>query len=305
MKPRKQYDCITVGDLFLDIVLTGFQAFPQMGEEAFAEALRREIGGGAAITAAGLARLGAQTATLGMIGQNDGQWLNERLRECGVDTGLLHIHITEPTGLTVAASTSGDRAFLTYNGANQFLKEVLADSRTHEHLKRARHVHLATPVAPKLLRTIAATLHEAGCTLSIDVGWRRDWLENKQSLEALADLDLFFPNAREAELMTGQTEPEAMLQAFSANGLQRVALKLGPQGSMLLWGDKILKQPPHPVSPIDTTGAGDCFDAGFLYGTLQNLPPEQSLEIANRCGALSTEALGGIASFPKRDRIFP
>jgi sugar/nucleoside kinase (ribokinase family) len=303
MNPVKQFDCITVGDLFLDIVLSGFPSPPRLGEEIFAEALQREAGGGAAITAAGLARLGLRSATLGMVGQSDGQWLIERLRECGVDTGLLHIHVTEPTGLTVAASTARDRAFLTYNGANQFLKEVLSDRRTHDLMLRARHVHLATPIAPALLRTLASTLHAAGSTISIDVGWRRQWLEDEQCLEALADVDLFFPNAREAELMTGQSDPQAMLQSFSAGGLSRVALKLGPRGSMLLWDREIIERPAHPVTAVDTTGAGDCFDAGFLYGLLEGLSPERCLEIANYCGALSTEALGGIASFPKRDKI--
>jgi sugar/nucleoside kinase (ribokinase family) len=119
MNPATQFDCITVGDVFVDLVMCGFAALPQLGEEAFARRLRREIGGGAAITACGLSRLGARVSLLAMVRQSDGQCLLERLKDCGVETADIRFHLSEPTGLTVAASTAEDRAFLTYPGANQ------------------------------------------------------------------------------------------------------------------------------------------------------------------------------------------
>ncbi|MGH9838386.1 MAG: carbohydrate kinase family protein [Blastocatellia bacterium] len=303
MKSAKQFDCITVGDVFVDIVMSGFASLPQLGEEAFASDLRREVGGGAAITACGLVRLGARVGLLAMVGQSDGQWLLDRLKDRGVETAGIRFHLTEPTGLTVAASTAEDRAFLTYNGANHFLKELLDDPRVHEPLARARHVHFALPIAPALLRAIAGKLHDAGCRVSVDVGWQKDWLEDERSIEALANIDLFLPNEREAELITGRPEPEAMLQSLSAMGVSRVALKRGARGAMLLWDDEIIECPPHRVRPVDATGAGDCFGAGFIYGLLQGESPERCLQIANLCGALSTESLGGIASFPDRDKV--
>jgi sugar/nucleoside kinase (ribokinase family) len=86
-------------------------------------------------------------------------------------------------------------------------------------------------------------------------------------------------------------------------GLSNIALKLGSQGAMLLWDDEIFACPPQRVQPIDTTGAGDCFNAGFLYGMLQEKSPEQCLQIGNLCGALSTLGTGGLASFPERDKV--
>ncbi|MDX2032622.1 MAG: carbohydrate kinase family protein [Blastocatellia bacterium] len=304
MTVRKEFDCITVGDLFIDIVMSGFASLPRLGEEAFAEELRREVGGGAAITACGLARLGAQTSALALVGQSDGEWAIARLRSCGVRTDLTRFHLSEPTGLTVAVSTREDRAFFTYAGANAFLNELLGDPQIHRQLARARHVHVAMPMAPALLRRLAGAVHEAGGTLSLDVGWQPAWLEDERSLDALREIDLFLPNEREAERMTGQTSPEEMLRSFAAAGVPGVALKLGPRGAMLLRDGKILASPPHPVVAIDSTGAGDCFDAGFLHGLLQGAPPEECLRLGNRCGALSTRALGGLAAFPHLDELF-
>ncbi len=303
MNSAKTFDVITVGDVFIDIVMSGFAAWPQPGEEAFARQLHREIGGGAAITACGLARLGARVSVLTMAGQSDGQWLIERLKDGGVETGLIRFHLTEPTGLTVAVSTPGDRAFFTYAGANQFLKELLSDPQIHSELARARHVHIAFPIDPGLLSELADKLRAAGCSVSVDVGWQKDWLEDERASGALGRVDLFFPNEREAELMTGQPEPEAMLQSLSAMGLQCVALKLGARGSMLLDEDEIVECPPHRVKPVDTTGAGDSFDAGFIYGWLQGESPAACLRIASVCGALSTEGIGGVAAFPTREQL--
>ena len=303
MTTRKEFDCITVGDLFIDLVMSGFPALPRLGEEAFAEQLQREAGGGAAITACGLARLGERVGALGMVGESDGDWLRERLKSRGVRVDLLRVHLTEPTGLTVAVSTAEDRAFFTCAGANRFLPEFLETEQAFGLLALARHVHFALPVPPALLREFAARLHMTGGMLSIDVGWQPHWLDDERSLAALQEVDLFFPNEREAARMTGQTDPEAMLQAFAAAGLPAVALKLGAQGAMLLQDEEILVCPPQPVRALDTTGAGDCFDAGFLHGWLQGASPEECLRLGNRCGALSTRALGGLAAFPHPEEL--
>lgn len=299
----KQFDCITVGDLFIDIVMSGFASLPRHGEEAFATGLQREVGGGAAITACGLAKLGARVGLLGMLGGSDGQWVAERLKNRNVNIGGIRYHLSEPTGLTVAASSTEDRAFLSYNGANQFLKELLHDPSMHGWLATARHVHFAMPISPGLLRSLTDFLHQAGARVSVDVGWHPDWLEDEQSIDALKQVDLFFPNEREAGHMTGQSDPEAMLQAMGTMGLSNVALKLGSDGAMLLWDDEIFACPPQRIRPIDTTGAGDCFNAGFLYGTLLEKSPEQCLQLGNLCGGLSTLGLGGLASFPERDKV--
>lgn len=300
---KKTWDVITVGDVFTDLVMTGFPHWPQPGEESFAAELHREVGGGAAITACGLARLGCRAALLALIGRNGG-WLCERLKRCGIDDELIHRPGGDYAGLTVSVSSAEDRAYFTYAGSNLALPKLLAaDQGTRRELARARHAHLAFPIDPDLLAEIAALLHAENSTLSLDVGWHPEWLSDARSLDALRSIDLFMPNEREAGLMTGQSEPEAMLQKFADAGLRAVALKLGARGSALLSNGEISFRESVSVDPVDTTGAGDCFDAGFIYGWLNDRTPDECLRLGNLCGALSTCGFGGIETFPTREEL--
>ncbi|MGI8991684.1 MAG: carbohydrate kinase family protein [Bryobacteraceae bacterium] len=294
----KQWDAVVVGDFFIDEVLSEFKSLPKLGEESFARQFRREIGGGAAITACGLARLGLNVAVLGLVGKEDGMWLIKRLIESGVDATAMDHHVDEPTGLTVSVSTREDRAYFTYYGANSGLHDLLGDPESRKLMAKARHVHFACAPDRTHEAGLFAALHKKRCRISIDVGWHPSWLTDPRNSEMLSQSDLFLPNEREAELMTNETEPHKMLRALRDRGLRGVGLKLGGKGAALLWDKTELICDPHPVSNLDTTGAGDCFDAGFIYAWLKGDPPQRCLEIANICGALSTRALGGIASFP-------
>lgn len=303
MEMQKQWDVITVGDVFQDLVMTGFRTWPQAGEEAYAKALRREVGGGAAITACGLSRLNMRVALLAMIG-GDGGWLTERLAGCGVASELLRVNQQDSTGLTVSVSTAQDRAFFTYAGANRALQSLLLTKPSvRQPLPQTRHVHLALPAQPALISTLVKSLRPAGVTLSLDVGWQPEWLANRSNLRALREVDLFMPNEREAELMTKQSDGEAVLRAFAKAGLRGVALKLGGRGSMLLWEDQIYRCSPITVKPRDTTGAGDCFDAGFLHAWLAGGAPVAWLQSGNVCGGLSTQQVGGIEGFPRLQQL--
>ena len=159
------------------------------------------------------------------------------------------------------------------------------------------------PVAPALLADLAGSLRERGTSTSIDVGWQEKWLDDPCSREALAHVDWFLPNEREAGRMTGESEPERMLQRLRDRCACGVAIKLGPEGSAALVENRFCLVPSICVTPVDTTGAGDCFDAGFLYGILKRMPIERCLRIGNICGALSTEAAGGIAGSPTLEQV--
>ncbi len=303
MTIEKKFDAIVAGDVFIDLILTGFHSFPKPGEEAFAEDLARDIGGGAAITACGLARLGMKTALLAVTGEDESAWFSERLKGCGVDSSLLLSQRHERTGITVSASTEAERTMFTYTGANRTLQDRLMDPELRQELTSAKHVHLACALAPEVLLELAAGLRAAGCRVSVDVGWHRNWLADPRSLTALREADVFMPNEREAELMTGERGVDGILRAFERAGMRAVALKLGDQGAALLCNRATHRRRAHPAVPVDTTGAGDSFDAGFIYGLLRGEPPSDCLKMATVCGALSTEAAGGIAAFPSRAQL--
>jgi len=135
-------DALVAGEMYVDLILGGFEYWPQPGHEAFAREFRRDIGGGASITAAGLATLGSTTGIFGIVGTDHHPWIVRRLEERGVDTTDLQTHPEEPTAITVAVSTPEDRAFFTYLGANQHFYGVLEEAAKVRHFKRARHIHL-------------------------------------------------------------------------------------------------------------------------------------------------------------------
>jgi len=296
-------DLLVAGELFVDLILSGFGSWPQPGQEAFAKEFRRDVGGGAAITACGLAKLGSSCRLMGIVGTDTGEWLVNRLIDNGVDTASVVFDSVEPTAFTVAVSTPHDRTFLTYPGANRRLQPLLMEAATARQLTGIRHVHLACAPDIEFAADLFDGFRAQGCTLSIDVGWHEDWLRNQNAFAALKHVDIFFPNEVEARCMTGEEDPAQILDAFSAAGLKRVAVKLGSRGAALLWDGEQLFTGAHPVTPLDTTGAGDCFDAGFLHAWINRESPETCLRTANICGAISTEAYGGIAGFPAPGRL--
>lgn len=294
---------IVIGEFFIDEVLSGFQVLPKLGEESFARQLRREAGGGAAITACGLAKLGVQVAVAGAIGKEDGAWLIKRLTSCGVDCSYLEMDPTEPTGLTVSVSTREDRAFFSYYGANQILPRLLSRPETLHHLKQVRHIHFACAPDGELDEPLFVALRRRRCRISIDVQSHFSWLTRPESLGILRHCDIFFPNEREAEWISGEAGTHKILRALRDKGVRGVGLKLGGKGAALLWRRRELLTDPIEVDTVDTTGAGDCFNAGFIYGWLRGEAPQRCLEIANICGALSTRGLGGLAAFPSLEEL--
>src|SRR5579871_2643050 len=182
MGVRKKHQVVVVGEFFIDEIFTEFDALPKLGEECFARRFRREVGGGAAITACALAKLGVPVSVLGSIGKADGQWLIDRLKSFGVDCSGLELHPGEPTGITVSASTREDRSFLTYYGANDNLEAILRQGKTIRILGSARHVHFACAPDAEADAGLFAALRTYRSRISIDVQSHVSWLTRPENL---------------------------------------------------------------------------------------------------------------------------
>jgi sugar/nucleoside kinase (ribokinase family) len=294
---------VVIGEFFIDEILSGFLTLPKLGEESFARHFHREVGGGAAITACGLSKLGIRVAVVGPVGKEDGAWVIKQLSSYGVDCSGLEMDPAEPTGLTISVSTREDRAFFSYYGANRLLPRMLGRPETLRRLMGARHVHFACAPDSELDEALFLNLRRGRCRISIDVQSHMSWLTRPESLKILRACDIFFPNEREAEWISGEVGTRGILRSLRDTGLRGVGLKRGGKGAALLWRKREFLVDPVPVETVDTTGAGDCFDAGFIYGWLNGEPPQRCLEIANICGALSTRGLGGIACFPSVEEL--
>ncbi|MEO8130397.1 MAG: carbohydrate kinase family protein [Bryobacteraceae bacterium] len=297
MPISKKAKVAVIGEFFVDEIFTGFNVLPNLGEESFARKFHREVGGGAAITACGLAKLGVQVLAIGSVGKEDGAWLIDRLISLGVNCSGLHLHRGSATGITVSVSTREDRAFFTYYGANKHLRGLLRKPETAETLASCNHIHFACAPDADTDRRLIGSLRDRA-KISIDVQSHMTWLTRPESLKILRLCDIFFPNEQEAGWLSSAVEPRDILHRLRDEGLSGVGLKLGGKGAALLWRRRTFRADPFPVTTVETTGAGDCFNAGFIFGRLRGYSPQRCLTIANICGALSTRALGGIAGFP-------
>jgi ribokinase len=295
----KYWDIAIAGEVYVDHIFTDFDHVPLPGEEIFAEQYHREAGGGTVNTACALARLGHRVSLFGVFGRDEETWLRSRLNSFGVHAEDARSSEL-PNALTVSMSTRSDRSFLSYAGANTVLEEYMVLPETIAALSKSQHIHFAMPLELELAKLLVPALRSSGCTLSIDPGWRKDWFLNPESLGVLRMVDLFFPNEGEAQLLTGTTDVDQVLGVCAAMGLEHTIVKLGPRGAVTLRQNRFYKVTPPDVEVVDTTGAGDAFDAGFIDAWLSGADIEEQLRRACICGSLSTRARGALAALPSR-----
>jgi len=294
----KSHDVAIVGEIFVDHVFTGFDRWPQPGEEVYAPFYTSEVGGGAAITACALARLDRSVNLLGVIGADDARWIEDRLRAFNVSPSAL-TKADGSTGVTVSVSVHGDRSFFSHLGANKKLQTALQSEGMFATLRQARHVHFALPLDYDFALRLLPALRASGCTTSLDVGFHPNWLQAFQNLDICRAVDYFFPNELEAALLCGGEDVDYLTFA-QHKGLPRPIVKRGRLGAAMI-ADGVRHEastPPNPV--VDTTGAGDVFDAGFIDAHLDAASPQDCLRRACVCGALSTRAAGALSALPGR-----
>jgi len=297
----RRWDVALFGDSYVDHVLSGFSHWPQPGEESFAQNYFRDAGGGALNTACGLARLGRKSVLFSIAGHDNRDWLIRRIENFGVDTSEM-LRGDLPTGITVSVSAPAERAFFTYRGVNAALDDVLNDPSVVDRLAQSRHVHFA--YAPKREAAIALfeRLRTAGCVVSLDTGWHEDWLCDPSNLEVIRRTNVFFPNERESQAIAGTKDPTKILDFF-AHGANCVVIKLGKMGAVMVQAGVRYECSSFDAEVVDTTGAGDAFNSGFIHALLDNQPPHRCLEIACLCGALSTRAAGALQALPTREEL--
>jgi sugar/nucleoside kinase (ribokinase family) len=303
--PERQTDVYVIGDINPDILVIGGDVVPEFGQvEKIVGTIRLTVGGSSAITACGLARLGLRVAHGGIVGDDIlGHAVLEALRARGVDVSTVSVDPAIPTGATVHLGTGEDRAMLTATGT---IDRLRAEDVPRDILPHIRHLHAgSTAIQPQLrpgLPDLYREARAAGVTTSFDTNWDPDrrW-EGIDHL--LAAADVFLPNEREAALISGVMDPLEAAQALVARasagrdtdaGPLVVVVKLGADGALAVRGDEALRVPADRVEVVDATGAGDGFNAGFLYGFIEDRPLAECLALGVACGSLSVRAVGGV-----------
>ncbi len=295
----KKYDLLVPGELNPDLILTDPALDPRFGQaETLVQHAALTPGSSSAIFACGAARLGLKVAFIGVVGADlFGRFMIDALASRGVDASHVIIDPQQQTGLTVILNRVSDRAMLTHLGA---IDALSADQIPDQLLSQARHLHLASyflqnnlrPSAPDLFRRARAL----GLTTSLDTNWDPD---EKWSgvLDLLPLVDVFLPNENEAGALMQTDSVEEAAHGLAARS-KVVAVKMGASGGLARAGELTLRSPAIPVQVRDTVGAGDTFDAGFIYGYLQSWPLEKCLQLGIACGSLSTQKSGGLAGQP-------
>jgi sugar/nucleoside kinase (ribokinase family) len=300
-----EFDLVVVGDCNPDLVISGGDVIPEFGQhEKLVDTMSLLIGGSAAITAVAAARLGLRVALVAAIGADPaGDLMLSLLARDRVDTSAVLVRIDQPTGITTVLSAGTDRAILTALGA---IGTLTAADVPVALLARARHLHVSSyflledSLGPGLPGLLAAA-RAGGLTTSLDTNFdpAERW-GGARLRAALAQTDVFLPNETEALAISGRAEPaQAAIELTGA--ASSVVIKLGERGALCLarQHEPVLVTLP-PVTPVDTTGAGDCFNAGVIAGLLSGHDLTAAVSIGCAVGAAATTALGGTGAYVDR-----
>jgi len=290
---QRSLDILALGEVNVDLILSGLPRIPDWGTEVLADAMDLRLGGSTANMACAAAALGLKVALVGWVGEDEfGDFLLDDLRRKGVLTDYVRRTSETPTGLTVALSGAEDRAFVTSMGTISFLQ---AADVPDELLASARHVHvgsffLQTRLKPDLA-SLLARAHAAGATVSLDAGYDPSESWNGHIAGALAQTDVFLPNEIEATAITRRDDPCQAAEALAAMGPLAV-VKLGAEGACAHDGSRLVRAEGFRVQVADTTACGDAFNAGFLQAWLAGTDLEEALARGNACGALMATVSG-------------
>jgi sugar/nucleoside kinase (ribokinase family) len=294
----KTYDVLVAGEINPDLILSG-DVTPEFGQvEKLVADAALTVGSSSAIFACGAARLGLNVAFIGLCGDDVfGQFMLAAMQRRGVDVSPVIVRPDGQTGFSVILNRGEDRAILTYPG---LISALRAADIPDDLLARSRHLHVASyflqtalqPDLPALFRRA----HKLGLSTSLDPNY--DPSERWAGFDELLPLtDIFLPNQQEAISLTRTTAISAAARKL-ARQTGVAAIKLGAAGALAAQGDALVRASSIPVQVVDTVGAGDSFDAGFIYGYLHDWPLDKTLRLATVCGALSTRQPGGVAAQP-------
>ncbi len=293
-----RFDVTIAGELNLDLILYGLPEQLPPERELLAEGMMLTLGSSSAIVAHNLSALGSSVGFQSRIGNDPlGKIALERLEQGGVDVSRVRRVDGEiTTGLTVILHHADWRNILTYSGT---IAELNWDDLDLPYLADARHFHFSSYYLQRKLRPRVSDLFRhlksKGLTISLDTNDDPDdrWEDIEDILKYV---DVFLPNEREASKAAKTEDLEEAVRKLSSQ-VPLLVVKLGNKGSLAQRGSERLVRPSRLVKAVDTVGAGDSFDAGFLHEWLRGSDLESCLAGGNAAGALSTTRAGGTEAF--------
>ncbi|MGH2561219.1 MAG: carbohydrate kinase family protein [Thermomicrobiales bacterium] len=289
------YDVLVVGRPSFDLIFTGVPSWPAVGREVFANELTTSAGGTFNVVAA-LHRLGVRVGMVGSVG-ND-VWSRQAFAAMGaegVGTELMQVLDHPLPALSICVSHEEDRGFLTHEYVDP---EVGTHCAAHvlNVLRRESALYLQACLNPDLA-AFAHLARDREMRVIVDCGWDEPWLTSRQIRTLMPLADIVFANEPEACAIAGVTDP---VEAGRCLGeiVPFVVVKRGASGASAVVEGREYHAPTEPVEVVDATGAGDCFNAGFLYGLIHNRSIDDCLRFGNFAGGMSVRVPGGYAGAP-------
>jgi sugar/nucleoside kinase (ribokinase family) len=299
----KRYDAIALGELNADLIMTGLPSMPVPGRELLGDRCQLVLGSSTAICACVMGSMGLKTAFLGKLGLDAYGGVVERyLNKYSVDDALITRDAAYETGITVAMSAvnSKDRAMITYFGDTIDCWQA-EEINAHDLASTCRHLHVGSFFLQSKLRPglagLFAELRGLGVTTSLDAGWDDTGCWDYGLKDVLAHTTVFFPNEPEAMAATGKAGIESAAKEL-ARYCDIAVVKMGPQGAYLHSGDTGFGMGTYDAHVADTTGAGDSFNAGFLYAYLNGMALRDCMAYGNAAGSVSVTRMGGTSACP-------
>ncbi len=296
---NKHYDVMVVGELNIDIILNQLDQFPVMGKEVLSQQLNITLGGSSAIFASNISTLGSSVGFVGKVGlDNFGDHVISSLKSRGVDTQYIVRSDKEKTGVTVVLNFLEERAMVTYQGA---MKSLTIHDVEEESFNRARHLHVSSIfLQTELLKDVVQLFKKAkdmGLTTSLDPQWDPAEAWNIDLKKLMKYVDVFMPNASELKALTRTNDLKQALKLVEQFE-NTVVIKDGINGAYLWNGTKLHHQNAFRNEyVVDSIGAGDSFNAGFIHQFLQKKSLEECLEYGALIGAVNTCRHGGTGAF--------
>ncbi len=301
----KKFDVIVIGELNIDLILNQIEEFPEVGKEILADKMTLTLGSSSAICASNLSSLGLKVAFIGKLG-NDifGQFIINQLKEKGVDVSLIITDDNLKTGATVALSYGEDRAMITHQGA---MSHLGIDDIDKSKLKQAGHLHFSSyffqPGFKNSLDSLFKKAKDAGLTTSLDVQWDPSGKWDLNLEKVLPLVDVFIPNEIELQKLTKQPNLDLAINKVQ-NKCNYTVVKCGNRGSILCYENKkIRKESFLNNNVVDTIGAGDSFNAGYILKFVKGRSPEECQVFGNLTGAVSTTKSGGTRAFKDLNNV--
>jgi sugar/nucleoside kinase (ribokinase family) len=284
-------DVLVQGAASVDLTFLGLPELPRLGQEYYATGFGMNPGA-CFITVNALRRLGLRTGFSTDLG-NDffSRYVLDCIRSAGIDQTFIRLQDRDLSEVSVGLSFPHDRTYITWDATPGWSFRAVQFDDLRSHRVRCLFTHVA------LDADVFAEARSQGIPICVDAFWNPAFLTSRMVWDAIGQADVFMPNLIEACKITGTTTPEAALASL-AKHVPMVAIKLGPDGAIGCADGVQHWVPALPVAAVDTTGAGDNFDAGFMYGLVRGLPFDTCLRCAVVAGSLSTQAPGGVTASP-------